>query len=162
MVRHCAFRWAIILAAFAGCRSTSPKNVQPPPMAPATISATKSIVAPSPATALRIEQVSHQESLPAPSPEMPPPVSTGGNDGELSLDELLAAVESRNASLEAMLAAWQAASQKYPQAIALDDPMFMAMGAPASFGSPDVESAYVLELKQRIPWHGKPPLCEEQ
>jgi len=127
-------------------------------MAPATISATKSIVAPSPATALRIEQVSHQESLPAPSPEMPPPVSTGGNDGELSLDELLAAVESRNASLEAMLAAWQAASQKYPQAIALDDPMFMAMGAPASFGSPDVESAYVLELKQRIPWHGKRPL----
>lgn len=54
-----------------------------------------------------------------------------------------------------MVAAWRAAAQRYPQAIALDDPMFMAMMAPASFDSADVESAYVLEGSQKIPWFGK-------
>ena len=61
---------------------------------------------------------------------------------ELVLAELVALVEARNASLEAMTYAWRAATQRYPQAIALDDPVFMGMMAPASFNSSTVSSAY--------------------
>lgn len=74
---------------------------------------------------------------------------------ELSLERLIAEVQAVHPSLEAMYAAWQAASQKYPQVISLDDPMFGATFAPASFGSRDVESAYAIEASQKIPWHGK-------
>jgi cobalt-zinc-cadmium efflux system outer membrane protein len=74
---------------------------------------------------------------------------------ELSLPKLIAEVEARNPSLEAMTAAWQAAAQRYPQVISLEDPMFMAMGAPASFNSNDVESAYAVQLNQKFPWYGK-------
>lgn len=161
MVWHYAPRWAIILAVLAGCRSTSPTIVQRPAVVPSSSTAAAPNASPAAVAPTPVVRVAHQEPLPAPPPGTPPAVDTGGVDGELSLDELLAAVEGRNASLAAMVAAWQAAANKYPQAVALDDPMFMAMGAPASFGSPTVESAYVLELRQRIPWHGKRPLRGE-
>ena len=54
-----------------------------------------------------------------------------------------------------MFAAAQAAAEKYPQAVALDDPMFNANLAPASLGSNTVEGAYTLELSQKFPWCGK-------
>ena len=73
----------------------------------------------------------------------------------LSLERLIAEVQAVHPSLEAMYAAWQAASQKYLQVISLDDPMFGATFAPASCGSRDVESAYAIEASQKIPWHGK-------
>lgn len=160
MFWHYAPRWAIILAVFAGCRSTSPTKVQPPALQP-VVSPVQAPVLPVQATSPEVVRITHQAPLPAPAAEMPPVVHTGWDDGVLSLDELVHAVESRNASVAAMYATWQAAAQKYPQVIALDDPMFMAMGAPASFGSPTVESAYVLELRQRFPWHGKRPLRGE-
>lgn len=78
-----------------------------------------------------------------------------GGDAKLSLPRLVAEVQSRNPTVQAMVAAWRAAAQRYPQAVALDDPMFMGMMAPASFDSSDVESAYVLEGSQKIPWFGK-------
>ena len=74
---------------------------------------------------------------------------------EFSLPKFIAEVETRNPSLEAMTAAWQAAAQRYPQVISLEDPTFMAMGAPSSFTSNDVESAYAVQLNQKIPWYGK-------
>src|SRR6185295_9084027 len=46
-------------------------------------------------------------------------------------------------------------AQRYPQAVSLDDPMFMTMMAPASFGSSPVESAYILQGSQKVPWFGK-------
>lgn len=61
----------------------------------------------------------------------------------------------RNRSLQAMVAAWRAAAEKYPQAVALDDPMFEMMTAPASWSSDDVNAAYVLGGSQKIPWWGK-------
>ena len=64
-------------------------------------------------------------------------------------------VLARNRSLQSMIAAWQAAAQKYPQAVALDDPMFTAMSAPASWSSDDVNAAYLLGGSQKIPWWGK-------
>ena len=75
---------------------------------------------------------------------------------ELPLDLLVVAVQARNPSLHAAQAAWSAAAERYPQAVALDDPMFQSMFAPASFSSSSpVQSSYYLGMAQRVPWHGK-------
>jgi outer membrane protein, heavy metal efflux system len=100
---------------------------------------------------------SHQELAPA---ALPSPASGASADPflagpELSLDALLTAVEQRNPSLEGMVAAWQAAAQRYPQAIALDDPMLQLTLAPASIGSSEVEPAYAIQASQKLPWYGK-------
>jgi outer membrane protein TolC len=103
------------------------------------------------------------ETLPSPSDRTGlPPASTVSDYGglvvegeELTLPQLVAEVEARNPSLQAMVAAWQAAAEKYPQAVALDDPMFMAMLAPAALGADDVAGGQQLQVTQRFPWPGK-------
>ena len=82
------------------------------------------------------------EEIPAPAPM-------------LDVDWLVTQVEERNPSLQALLYAWQSAAQQYPQAISLDDPMFMSMLAPGSINSTTAETAYVLEAAQKFPWFGK-------
>ena len=95
------------------------------------------------------------------TPLFGPPVENGKQnsavegESELSLPKLVAEVEANNPSLEATAAAWRASAQRYPQVIALDDPMFMAMAAPSSFSSNDVESAYAFQLNQKFQWYGK-------
>ncbi len=85
-----------------------------------------------------------------------------GHD-ELPLDELVAAVKARNPSLQAALAAWNAAANKYPQAIALDDPMFQSMYAPKSWNAAsNVQGSYYLGVAQKIPWSGKRELRGNQ
>ena len=89
-----------------------------------------------------------------------PPLQAGTTSGEiigdvLSREWLRTEVEARNPSLEAMLAAWQAAAQRYPQQIALDDPMLMGMLAPQSAASNATETAYAFQLNQKLPWFGK-------
>lgn len=74
---------------------------------------------------------------------------------ELSLPQLVAEVQARNPSLQAMVSAWQSAAQRYPQVVSLDDPMFSAMTAPASFDNDELESAYALQGGQKFPWIGK-------
>lgn len=74
---------------------------------------------------------------------------------DLSLDRLIAEVLAVHPSIESMSAAWQAAAQRYPQVVSLDDPMFGVTLAPASLGSRDVESAYAIEASQKLPWFGK-------
>lgn len=74
---------------------------------------------------------------------------------ELSLESLIAEVQAVHPSVAAMHAAWQAAAHRYPQVVSLEDPMFGTTLAPASLGSRDVESAYALEVSQKIPWSGK-------
>ena len=113
----------------------------------------------------RVVPAAHQqpEALPSPSdaasPPMPPaaPADEGllATDGRLSLAQLIAEVEASNPSLQAMTAAWQAAQEKYPQAIGLDDPMFMAMLAPGALGERDVAGGQQLQVTQRLPWPGK-------
>jgi outer membrane protein, heavy metal efflux system len=106
-----------------------------------------------------VEPAAHQQPIELAEPlEMPVPPGGGSlfaGQGELVLPELVALVEARNASLEAMTYAWRAATQRYPQAIALDDPIFMGMMAPASFNSSTVSSAYQLGGSQKLPWFGK-------
>jgi outer membrane protein, heavy metal efflux system len=64
-------------------------------------------------------------------------------------------MEARNPSLEAMIAAWQAASQLYPQKVALDDPVLMGMIAPQSAFASTTETAYAFQLNQKLPGFGK-------
>ncbi|MFO0809003.1 MAG: TolC family protein [Gemmataceae bacterium] len=74
---------------------------------------------------------------------------------ELSSDTLVAEVLARNPSLAQMVAAWKAASARYPQVTSLDDPMFGAVVAPASIGSNDVDFGYRVEVSQKFPLFGK-------
>lgn len=76
----------------------------------------------------------------------------------LSLPLLINDVLARHPTLAAAAAAWQAAAARYPQVVSLDDPMFDWMMAPASIGSNDVDFAYVVQGRQKLPWSGKRPL----
>lgn len=112
---------------------------------PTALTANTESVAP-----VSFEQTSSDESSSDPALQTPL-----DSEEELFLDQLIADVQSVHPSIAAMYSAWQAAAQRYPQAVALDDPMFGATLAPASIGSPDVESAYAFEASQKLPWHGK-------
>jgi len=95
-----------------------------------------------------------QEPLPPVMPPGPPPVDVLV-ENVLSRQWLAAEIEARHPSLEAMAAAWRAAMQRYPQQIALDNPMLMGMIAPESAGSAVTETAYAFQLNQKLPWFGK-------
>ncbi len=74
----------------------------------------------------------------------------------------MASVLARNPSLAAMAAAWQAATEKYPQAISLEDPMLSTGVGPGTFGDPNHDVAWMVEGSQKIPWFGKRELRGEQ
>lgn len=78
-----------------------------------------------------------------------------GLSDELSLDDLVSEVLRRNPTMQAAAAAWQAAGQRYPQAVALDDPMFTAMLGPRGLASDAVDGAYMVGVSQKVPWKGK-------
>jgi outer membrane protein TolC len=64
-------------------------------------------------------------------------------------------VLARNPTVVQMVAAWEAAQARYPQATSLDDPLFGTALGPASIASNDVDFAYRLELSQKYPFPGK-------
>jgi outer membrane protein TolC len=75
---------------------------------------------------------------------------------EISLSLLVAEVERRNPTLQAAIATWGAASQRCPQVVALEDPVFQTMLAPGSFPSASsVQASYFLGISQKLPWRGK-------
>lgn len=74
---------------------------------------------------------------------------------ELTEDAVIEQTLARNPSLAQMAAAWEAAQARYPQAIAWDDPMATGIIGPASIGSRDVDTAYRLEIGQKIQFPGK-------
>lgn len=79
---------------------------------------------------------------------------------ELLLPQLIIEVLARNQTLAAMHAASQAAAERYPQARALDDPVFTGVLAPASLSSsvtsiPGNTAGYVVGAAQKLPWFGK-------
>ncbi|MBA3484205.1 MAG: TolC family protein [Pirellulales bacterium] len=73
----------------------------------------------------------------------------------LEVEPLVEEVVARNPDVRSAVAAWRAAAARYPQEVALDDPMFGTMLGPASWDSADVDSAYALEASQKLPWPGK-------
>jgi outer membrane protein TolC len=76
---------------------------------------------------------------------------------ELSVDTLIGQVLERNPTLAQMVAAWQAASARYPQVTSLEDPMVAATVGPGTIApdDPGVEFAYRLEISQKLPFPGK-------
>lgn len=93
--------------------------------------------------------------MPRKLPETPPPHSPFAGVTELTADALIELVLARNPSLAEMVAAWQAASARYPQVTSLDDPMFSGTIGPASIGSREVDFAYKVQITQKYPWCGK-------
>jgi outer membrane protein, heavy metal efflux system len=77
----------------------------------------------------------------------------------LRFDQLRQEIQMRNPSLQAVIAAWHAATERYPQEISLDDPMFSYMIGPGSVGP---EGGYMVEASQKIPWFGKRQLRGEK
>jgi outer membrane protein TolC len=81
---------------------------------------------------------------------------------ELEPGPLVAEVLRRNPSLEAMTSAWQAAAERYPQVVSLEDPMLILAMGPGTFGDPTHDVAWMIEGSQKIPWHGKRQLRGQQ
>jgi len=146
---------AILAAPLTGCETTSPR--QTISFAPVPNPA---ISQPGPAST-SIVTVSHEEPA-----AVPPAGSETNADGlsssdvttrdRIALDELVAEVQERNPTAHAMYAAWQAAAQKYPQVVALDDPMFMYMVAPQSYASSSpTPNSWTVQLSQKYPGPGK-------
>lgn len=74
---------------------------------------------------------------------------------ELSVDAFIEQVLARNPTLAQMVAAWKAASTRYPQVTSLEDPMFGLTTGPASIRSKDVDFANRVEASQKLPFFGK-------
>jgi cobalt-zinc-cadmium efflux system outer membrane protein len=87
--------------------------------------------------------------------EVPVPSVVNGGLPVLEVEPLVVEVLARNPDIRSAVAAWRAAAAQYTQEISLDDPMFGYMLGPGSWGSPEVDSAYMLEASQRVPWPGK-------
>jgi len=85
-------------------------------------------------------------AAPEPAPR-PDPADEPAGPAELKLDELVAEVLQRNPSLQAMIEAWRAAAQRYPQMISLEDPMFGFMRG--------TDQGWMVEASQKLPWPGK-------
>jgi outer membrane protein, heavy metal efflux system len=85
---------------------------------------------------------------------------------ELQLPQLLGEVLGSNRTIQAMRSAWLAAAERYPQARAMEDPVFMSMLAPASLNSgiantPGNSAGYLVGGSQTLPWFGKRQLRGE-
>jgi cobalt-zinc-cadmium efflux system outer membrane protein len=74
---------------------------------------------------------------------------------QIDTQQVVAEVLSRNPSLQAMIYAWRAAAARYPQVVSLEDPMFGFMIGPAALGHESGSNGYMLDVSQKIPWHGK-------
>ena len=92
-----------------------------------------------------------------------PPAPPFAGQAELSADALIEQVLARNPSLAQMIAAWQVAQARYPQAISLEDPTLAATVGPGTIrpDDPGVEFAYRLEIAQKLPFPGKRALRGE-
>lgn len=147
MARLCALM-AVVFS--VGCRSISTRNVSRVEK-PCQTDISSEQIAPVP-NQPTLTNVCYEESVPSNGVSMKAGYKS---QAELSAESLVQEVEARNPTLQALIAAWQSAAQRYPQAISLDDPMFMAMMAPASFDSDLVNPGYTLQASQKFPWFGK-------
>ena len=143
---------ATLAALAVGCRSTPARVAATTERSRVEVALAKP--AQSSASPMSVTSASFEQVPSSPAEELEPPTVIGAEE-ELSLPILVEEVRTRNPSLQAMAAAWQAAAQRYPQAISLEDPMLMAMVAPDAFDSAEVDNGYALQGSQKIPWFGK-------
>ncbi|MSR56083.1 MAG: TolC family protein [Planctomycetaceae bacterium] len=167
--RACALPAVAVLLLFAGCTSASRPTASlstaaaSPPAGKSSAAERRAVVAapnsqgrsPSPITT-----VDYEEPVPVPAADrLLFPLDADdpfAGQSELALEQLVGEVHRRNPTLQAALAAWGAAAERYPQAIALDDPMLQSMLAPGSFpSSSNVQPSYYVGLAQKVPWWGK-------
>lgn len=167
----------VLAASIVGCRTTGGSR----PALPASIrsAAADSVPVDRQASAVNAELpnesdvtsapaatsvASHSEQLVQPASVTEPtaderaePIPQGMNEqpAELQIDWLVAEVLTRHPDVRSAAAAWRAAAERYPQEVALDDPMFGTMLGPGSWGDPTVDSAYMVEASQKLPWPGK-------
>jgi outer membrane protein, heavy metal efflux system len=150
------------LSSVAGCVAV-PGEVQPALPSPPGLRITHPNPAPRRATLSFVPLEDIEEGMQAPggAPSAPDVPTLGGN--ELSLDVLVQEVLARNPSVAQMVAAWQAASARFPQVTSLDDPMFAATVGPGTIApdDPGINFAYRLEVSQKYPWPGKRKLRGE-
>ncbi len=173
-----------LLVVLAGCAATTSRHeptsiaavANPSRPLPASVSDSPSD-APTILTAYEVPAdtppkppVATDEPAPLPStagavaslPALPQPVyrSDDSSDSfvgqaELSVDQLVAEVQARNPSLQAVSAAWRAAANRYPQVVSLDDPMFSYMITPTNGLGMDNGGGWNVQASQKIPWAGK-------
>ena len=154
-----ALCWVVIAIA-TGCRTCAPKRVCNNANAVSAVAERRLHAEPTASESSSsgdpaLRTVSFDEPAVAAIDVEPEPQVLLDSAPELSLEYFVAEVQSVNPSVEAMYAAWQAAAQRYPQAVSLDDPMFGTALAPASFGSNNANAGYMVEASQKLPWHGK-------
>lgn len=141
----------LYLSLIAGCRTTSSvAQIESEPRAAlASLEAQAPAAGIGPGVALSegVQPVAHQQPIAEVIPSAASDV--------LDVDAFVAEVLAVNPDVRAASAAWRAAAQRYPQVVALDDPMFGYMLGPGSWGRDDVRDAYVLEASQSLPWSGK-------
>ena len=141
---------ACITVIWTGCRLPNPERVstdQSIAVPIATVASPQQRKTPD-----GMQQVAWQQPIEL---QVGPDASDFSSAAELSLPDLVDEVLAINPSIESAMAAWRAAAQRYPQEVALDDPMFGVMFGPGSFGSDAVDTAYMLEGSQKLPWPGK-------
>ncbi len=132
--------------------TTLPVSYQTPAYAAPTPPETTARFAPLP-------QETPETAEPLPSPPQgayysDDPCDPFANQTELSVEQLVAEVLYRNPSLQAASAAWRAANERWPQAVSLDDPMFVSMIGPKGVGM-DNGGGWMVQASQKIPWAGK-------
>lgn len=104
-----------------------------------------------------------EPTTPSPTPSImqtgfqsAPPASNEPVFGDdLTLETVISAVTARNPTLDAMRAAAEAATARYPQVTSLDDPSFLFNTAPGSAWSSNTDYAARIELSQKLPFPGK-------
>jgi cobalt-zinc-cadmium efflux system outer membrane protein len=159
-VRRPSGRWLVLLLGLhAGCTGHSSADLsryRPGALLAPALATAGAPAAPAPGGP--VATVSARAQLGLPVAEKP---GAFAEAAELSVEALVEAVLARNPSVAQMVAAWEAASARYPQVTSLDDPMFSATVGPATIGSREVEFAYRLEISQKYPWCGKRALRGE-
>jgi len=167
MVRRCFhLLWLFSLPVLGGCATTTSGNNEPTaatvdpflaarPQAVTLAAFDESpLNQPAPTIALALQHLPPVD--PEPSDSLPAPTDNSLiAGGVLDMKLLVAEVLARNPSVEAMIAAWQAAAARYPQEVALEDPMFDSAVGPDSWGEPEFSSAYMVMASQKFPWPGK-------
>jgi outer membrane protein, heavy metal efflux system len=149
----------------AGCSSTSNQRAsvsvrEPRPQIPPVQSRVRDVLngrplKPARLTSPEITAVNHEDPVDTLCPAVGDGEDLFAGQLELPLPLLVSEVQERNPSLRAALAAWGSAAERHPQVVALDDPMFQSMFAPASFSSSTIQSSYILGVGQKLPWFGK-------
>ncbi len=139
-----------------GCSLLPFVNQAPAPVPTAMVTSPSS-VAPQPEPAVDPGVI--QVALLPQSPEQTAQPASATLEGmkELSVEGLIGAVLARNPTLAEMVAAWQAASARYPQVISLEDPVFASTVGPETIAPDDrgTEFAYRLQISQKLPFPGK-------